>query len=191
MQPEEVTEAEVEAAVATAIGEILKEDDPVMRYNSLTHKLAVYDRVVTQIADERARCATDLAAKGESFTRVAGLLSFGTRSRAQQLVGRGRRLPWVIFAFRDQDGCFYGDARALATTPYEEAELHFEPADKNLFFAGHLLHVYFGHVDEDTVTPSQFVYTTVGDSGQRVRPSAEVHAILFSTRHPGVTSTDG
>jgi hypothetical protein len=184
MQSEdEVTNAEVETVVSAAIGDILKEDDPVMRYTKLTHQLAIFDRVVTRIADERARCAADLAAHGASFARVAGVLAVGTRSRAQQLVGRGRRLPGVIFAFRDQDGAMYGAGHLLRTTPYQEARLQFEPADRGLFFAGHLLHVYFGPVGEETVTPSLYAYATADDTGQRrVRPTQEVHDILFGTR---------
>ncbi|MFI5593010.1 hypothetical protein ACIA5G_48735 [Amycolatopsis sp. NPDC051758] len=175
--------AEVEAAVSAAIGAILKEDDPVKRYEKLGHQLTVYDRVVTRIADEKAQCAADLASKGESFARVAGLLSVGTRSRAQQLIGRGRRQP-VIFAFRDQNGELHGDAHLLATIPHDEAQLQFEPTDRNLFFTGHLLQVYFGHVDEDTVTPSLYAYTTVDTTTgeRRVRPTQKIHDILFATR---------
>jgi hypothetical protein len=180
---DEVTQAEVETVVCTAIGDILKEDDPVMRYTRLTHQLAVFDKAVTRIADERARSAADLAARGASFARVAGVLAVGTRSRAQQLVGRGRRLPGVIFAFRDQDGAIYGARRLLQTTPYEQARLQFEPADRGLFFAGHLLDVYVGQVDEETLTPSLYAYTTAGGASQRrVRPTQEVHDILFGTR---------
>lgn len=134
---------------------------------------------MTRIADEKARCAADLAGNGESFARVAGLLSVGTRSRAQQLVGRGRRLPGVIFAFRDQDGEFYGDEHLLATTPHEKALLQFEPADRDLFFAGHLLHVYFGHVDEDTVTPAC----------TRTRPSTPRRASGGCARPSGCTTS--
>ncbi|HEV2370753.1 MAG TPA: hypothetical protein VGS19_01175 [Streptosporangiaceae bacterium] len=180
---ETAPEAEVEAVVSTAIGAILKEDDPAMRYTRLTHQLGVYDRAVTRIAEERARCASDLAAGGASFARVAGVLAVGTRSRAQQLVGRGARLPGVIFAFRDQDGTMYGAGHLLQVTPYEEARLQFEPYDKDLFFAGHLLRVYVGPVSEETRTASLYVYAAVADAGERrVRPTQEVHDILFGTR---------
>ncbi|MEA5362797.1 hypothetical protein VA596_24900 [Amycolatopsis sp., V23-08] len=183
MHPEDALADEVQAAVSAAIGTILKEEDPVKRYQKLGHQLTVYDHVVTRIADEKAQCATDLASKGESFARVAGLLSVGTRSRAQQLVGRGRRQP-VIFAFRDQDGEIYGDHHLLATMPHDEARLQFEPADRDLFFAGQQLQVYFGHVHEDTVTPSLYTYTTVdATTGERrVRPTQRVHDILFGIR---------
>lgn len=175
--------AEVEVAVSVAIGEILKEEDPVRRYKKLDHQLTVYDRVVTRIADEKAQCAVDLANEGESFARVAGMLLVGTRSRAQQLVGRGRRQP-VIFAFRDQDGEFYGNDHLLATVPHEEARLQFEPTDRGLFFAGHLLHVYLGHVDEDAITPSLYTYTAIDAKAgeRRVRPTQKVHDILFGKR---------
>lgn len=183
MHSETTLAAEIEAAVSTAIGTILKEDDPVKRYEKLGHQLTVYDRVVTRIADEKAQCAADLANKGESFARVASLLSVGTRSRAQQLVERGRRQP-VIFAFRDQDGEFHGDDHLLATIPHEQARLKFEPADQELFFAGHQLQVYFGHVDEDQVTPSLYAYTTIDTTAgeRRLRPTQRVHDVLFGTR---------
>lgn len=184
MQLEEaITEAEVEAVVSAAIGSILKEDDPAMRYAKLTHQLAVYDKAVTRIAGEKARCASDLAAGGASFAGVTRVLPVGSRTRAQQLVGRGWKLPGVIFAFSDEDGTVHGATELLEVMPYEEARLQFEPAERDLFYAGHTLTVYVGHVGEETRTASLYVYATEGEGGERrVRPTQEVHDLLFGTR---------
>jgi hypothetical protein len=72
-----------------------------MRYARPTHQFAVGDRVVTRIAKEWARCAADLAARGASYARPAGVLAGSTGPASGR---RGRRLPGVIFAFCDTAG---------------------------------------------------------------------------------------
>jgi hypothetical protein len=72
-----------------------------MRYARPTHQFAVGDRVVTRIAEEWARCAADLAARGASFARPADVLAGSTGPASGR---RGRHLPGVIFAFCDTAG---------------------------------------------------------------------------------------
>ena len=89
-------------------------------------------------------------------------------------------------AFRDETGEIYDPDELWSSVQGAEARLRFEPADRGLRFAGQLLRVYIGDVDERVVTPSLYTYTTVvGEAGsRRVRPTARVHDLLFGTRLP-------
>lgn len=88
----EAEPTDVAAILETALGDIPDEPDPTIRFAQLGALGALYDAVVSGIADERAKAAAELAAQGLSFQQVASTLGLGSKARAQQLIERGRPL---------------------------------------------------------------------------------------------------
>lgn len=85
-----VEPADLQALKAEILGEVLTEADPTIRFTELSRLGVLYDALVSAIADEKARCAAELAdGHGLSFTRVANVLLL-SKARTQQLVERGR-----------------------------------------------------------------------------------------------------
>ena len=78
--------------------------DTVAKFHKLTGALAQAEALVTAIAQQRAECAAQLHNDGLSFDEIAAALTLPdrqmSRSRAQQLVERGRgpvgMLWWVL-----------------------------------------------------------------------------------------------
>lgn len=87
--------AEVDALLENLAGDILAEPDPTVRFDLLSKELVRYDALVSRLADERAKCAAQMADAGLSHQGIADALSLGTRARAQQLVARGRGIALV------------------------------------------------------------------------------------------------
>jgi hypothetical protein len=83
---------EVEALLNDALGDITEEPDPVIRYTMLSKLLVLHDVVVGRIASERARAVAAMHTPGGmSYAQIGEAIGV-SRSRAQQLVVRGRAL---------------------------------------------------------------------------------------------------
>lgn len=93
----EAESTDVDALLADVMTDINEEPDPSVRYVLLSKAGVLYDALVSRIADERARVAAEMwdEGRGLSYAKLADALSLGSRSRAQQLVERGRALPTV------------------------------------------------------------------------------------------------
>lgn len=93
-------------------------------------------------------------------------------------LGQPRPFAGVIYAFRRVDdgpgGRWHGQPGALPDGQYGTATMDFNPVAPNRFTGQ--LEVRHGDVD-DALLPSYYAFTTV--AGQRMRPTAEVHEILF------------
>lgn len=70
------------------------ETDPAARNARILAAMAHHQAVIEALATERARIAAELwdGGNGLSYQQIAHALSLGTRTRAQQLVERGRKL---------------------------------------------------------------------------------------------------
>ncbi|MER6830917.1 hypothetical protein ABT352_33325 [Streptosporangium sp. NPDC000563] len=89
----EADPADVEALLDTAISDALAEPDPLIRYTLLTKDLVLYEALVGRIAQERYRTVAAMSSPGGmSYAAIGDALGM-SRSRAQQLVERGRILP--------------------------------------------------------------------------------------------------
>ncbi|GAA0853567.1 hypothetical protein ACFQVD_26330 [Streptosporangium amethystogenes subsp. fukuiense] len=89
----EADPADVEALLDTAISDALEEPDPLIRYTLLTKDLVLYEALVGRIAQERYRTVAVMSSPGGmSYGQIGEALGM-SRSRAQQLVERGRALP--------------------------------------------------------------------------------------------------
>jgi hypothetical protein len=90
--------------------------------------------------------------------------------------GQPRPPAGVIYAFRtaDDPSTWYGPLDALPAGEFETGTLDFQPVAPNRFTGQ--LEVRYGPVDDD-VLPSFYAFTTV--DGKRVRPTTEVHGLLF------------
>lgn len=84
-------EAEPTDVAAEVEGILSDFADPLERYHRATAAQVHHQAVVAALADERACIAAALSAGGMSYAAIAEALSLGSRSRAQQLVERGRR----------------------------------------------------------------------------------------------------
>ena len=89
---EEVQSSPLDDVVEKVVASLIKERDPLIRYEALTCAQAVYDAVTVRVAAERARAVADMHDAGLSYGRIAEVIGF-TRARAQQLVERAEPTP--------------------------------------------------------------------------------------------------
>lgn len=91
------------------------------------------------------------------------------------------QVPLVIFQFRaNEDDEWVGD-EPHPGMQYETGEMVFDPADKQLLYAGRHLTVRYGPFDEHNGWPeSMYAYTTV--NSRRMRATKKVHDLLFTRR---------
>lgn len=82
---------DVAAEIEGVLGDIT---DPMERYHRATAAQAHHDAVSAALADERARICAALwdGGQGQSYAQIGEVIG-RSRSKAQQLVERGRVLP--------------------------------------------------------------------------------------------------
>lgn len=82
---------DVQALLDVVLADVADEPDPAIRYVMLTKSLVLHQALVGRIADERARAVAAMHTPGGmSYSQITEALGLGSRSRAQQLVERGR-----------------------------------------------------------------------------------------------------
>lgn len=81
---------EVAALVESIAGDILTEQDPLIRYLYLTREQGLYQGVVNAISEARAAALADLHGSGLSYAQISAAVGGIGRARVQQLVERAR-----------------------------------------------------------------------------------------------------
>lgn len=81
----EVERHEVEALAASLLGDLLAEQDPMVRYHRLTREQALYDALVSEIKRWRGAALAE-AREGLSLEAVAEAAGLGTYQRVQKLI---------------------------------------------------------------------------------------------------------
>jgi len=123
--------------------------DPYARLRearALDDALVMARRVVAEIKRETVESLR--GASGTGYGGIARRLGL-TKARVQQIANTARGLP-AAFAFRDQDGTWYGEPRLLPQGRYSEAPsfIAFSPADECNPLSGQVLTVRYGEVPE-------------------------------------------
>src|SRR5579859_7750197 len=132
-----------------AIEELRAMTDPYARLRearALDDALVMARRVVAEIKRETVESLR--GASGTGYGGIARRLGL-TKARVQQIANTARGLP-AAFAFRDQDGTWYGEPRLLPQGRYSEAPsfIAFSPADECNPLSGQVLTVRYGEVPE-------------------------------------------
>jgi hypothetical protein len=132
-----------------AIEELRAMTDPYARLRearALDDALAMARRVVAEIKRDTIESLRGVS--GAGYGGIARRLGL-TKARVQQIANTARGLP-AAFAFRDQDGTWYGEP-GLLQERYREAPsfIAFSPADECNPLFGQVLTVRYGEVPEE------------------------------------------
>ncbi|GLY35780.1 hypothetical protein Amsp01_018040 [Amycolatopsis sp. NBRC 101858] len=166
--------------VLQAIAALETIDDPqeqALRGHQLQETMKGASMQVRRITD----AAVAKLRETKPLAEVADLLGVSNKRISQMATGRhgvNRRPPSTIFAVQIVgEDTWHGEPDALPPTEYQTTTWQPKTGTGNRF-DGKLLEVRYGPVP-DNIPPSYYTYTTV--DGKRMRPTAAVHDVIFSS----------
>lgn len=167
-----VTSVDRPTTVAELIAALqsLSDLDPITRARRTPDLI---EAAKTVLSTERSSAMLEAIHAGQRPARIAAALGVSRKTIAARVT------PMVIYAFRLRDDDHWVGPHDALADGYEDGELDFQPANRELHYAGLMLVVRYGPLDDPVAAPPWlYAYTTV--NGKRMRATRYVQDGLFS-----------
>ena len=141
----------------------------------------------TAVAGIKRDTVNEMRGPSAGYSTIAQRLGL-TKGRVQQIANAPRKAFPVAYAFRDQNGTWYGEPGLLPTGAYREALtfIAFDPADRYNPLAGQVLTVRFGELGHDDRVSLYTLPVRLGDgSALNLRMTKAVMDGLFGPAQTG------